>query len=1072
MPADEETPLVEESTAAIISRAGAAAVARSACFLLPRAGATAAALPGCAPCAGPVLGDGHRVEFCGWPCSSALWRRWVERLRPRHEPLWREVGILDAVLATAAACPVRRDGWLVLQLAAFWCGATSSFAFPWGEATVTLEDAAVLGGLPLLGAPVTARLPGTLAGDDAALEAVRAALHRSKCKNSTYSTWLHHFLGRDGGDGDGEDTEAEAQSLLEHGAFLATWLSLSSPSPRGQSVALAPAALASIYNDLTALKCHLASSTKWRHPFVAWAPLHVVQLWAWERFPELRPDKAATSAHATADGHGAPPPWAARWHNARTELQPAHIHAVLMSPMEFEWRPYGSSGFALQLDKVGIWIHGRDIARSRELLSFAHCLRPCELVGLRCVEHYLPHRVARQLGFDQDVPGNVPRASSNSSVAWATYKMEPQDVKFTLPRHEPGVTVEYAQWWEPYSSACAAAVANAAKMKQLDGVDCPRKRKAEGFVDGDSGKRRHLEIAEDPEDEIPLIDRQNSITMMVNGSSNHVEIVGIGKDSMASWARNGGNGSPLHKSTQQALSDAEAVLETTVGEDEASDHVIAEDKKNSNTGDGESEVCCLVEDAASDDSNKAIGPAASVTRKSIPKDVMVISDDEFDEELSSKDDEMNTIYLSSDPMETTKCTLQKLDVKREVVITGNGEQGSPLLKEVRVHSKCYDIIEINDDESIEVTRKEDEAIAMHVNSDPMETTKCTLQELDAKREVVITGNSEQGSPVLKEVRVHSKCYDIIDINDDESIEVTRKEDEAIAMHVNSDPMETTKCTLQELDVKREVVITGDGEQGSPLLKEVRVQSKCYDIIEIDDESGEVTSKGEEAITMHLNSPMLDKIASTLREANEESKPGNTSDKRENSVLKDMPRNNCDSEDATVLNDITLRKELAEVTHVSSAQINIDTSEASTKEMRACITSGEADKRGKLNKKRLAALEGDEKENEDMSVSNQEIGSHMDCQEVNKKGNNESSSSILVDGNADHVKKTVSTKTPCKNADQEGFHQSSEVGMEEMVRGASEAQQAQKAQLEAAIDGLKEEIAMLERQVRDTNPRKA
>uniref|UniRef100_A0A0E0MX03 Aminotransferase-like plant mobile domain-containing protein n=1 Tax=Oryza rufipogon TaxID=4529 RepID=A0A0E0MX03_ORYRU len=1009
--ADEETPLVEESTAAIIScaGAGAAAVARSARFLLPRAGATAAALPGCPPCAGPVLGDGHRVEFHGWPCSSALWRRWVERLRPRHEPLWREVGILDAVLATAAACRVRRDGGLVLQLAAFWCGATSSFAFPWGEATVTLEDVAVLGGLPLLGAPVTARLPGTLAGDVAALEAVRAALHRSKCKNSTYSTWLHHFLGRDGGDGDGEDAEAEAQSLLEHGAFLATWLSLyvlpagaaavrpqvfplAARLARGQSVALA-----SIYNDLTALKRHLASSTKWRHPFVAWAPLHVVQLWAWERFPELRPDKAATSAHATADGHGAPPPWAARWHNARTELQPAHIHAVLMSPMEFEWRPYGSSGFALQLDKAGIWIHGRDIVRSRELLSFAHCLRPYELVGLRCVEHYLPHRVTRQLGFDQDVPGNVPRASSNSSVAWATYKMEPQDVKFTLPRHEPGVTVEYAQWWEPYSSACAAAVANAAKMKQLDGVDCPRKRNAEGFVDGDSGKRRHLEIAEDPEDEIPLIDRQNSITMTVNGSSNHVEIVGIGKDSMASWARNGGNGSPLHKSTQQALSDAEAVLETTVGEDEASDYVITEDKKNS-------KVCCLVEDATSDDSNKAIGPAASVTRKSIPKDVVVISDDEFDEELSSKDDEKNTIYLSSNTMETTKCTLQALDVKREVVITGNGEQGSPLLKEVRVHSKCYDIIEINDDESIEVTRKEDEAIAMHVNSDPMETTKCTLQELDVKREVVITGN---------------------------------------------------------------------GEQSSPLLKEVRVQSKCYDIIEIDDESGEVTSKGEEAITMHLNSPMLDKIASTLREANEESKPGNTSDKRENSVLKDiMPRNNCDSEDATVLNDITLRKELAEVTHISSAQINVDTSEASTKEMRACITSGEADKRGKLNKKRLAALEGDEKENEDMSVSNQEIGSHMDCQEVNKKGNNESSSSILVDGNADHVKKTVSTKTPCKNADQEGFHQSREVGMEEMVRGASEAQQAQKAQLEAAIDGLKEEIAMLERQVRDTNPRKA
>uniref|UniRef100_A0A0E0ML30 Aminotransferase-like plant mobile domain-containing protein n=1 Tax=Oryza punctata TaxID=4537 RepID=A0A0E0ML30_ORYPU len=202
--------LVEESTAAIISVTGAAVVA------------TATALPGCA-CAGPVLGDGVRVEFHGWPCSSALWRRWVERLRPRHEPRWREFGILDAVLATGE-CRVRRDDGLVLQLAAFWC--TSSFVFPWGEATLTLEDAAVLGGLPLIGAPVTARLPGTLAGDVASLEAIRTMLHRSKSKNSTYSVWLHHFLDRPqhGEGGDGED--AEAAVLLEHCAFLATWLSL------------------------------------------------------------------------------------------------------------------------------------------------------------------------------------------------------------------------------------------------------------------------------------------------------------------------------------------------------------------------------------------------------------------------------------------------------------------------------------------------------------------------------------------------------------------------------------------------------------------------------------------------------------------------------------------------------------------------------------------------------------------------------------------------------------------------------------------------------------------------------
>jgi hypothetical protein len=83
-----------------------------------------------------------------------------------------------------------------------------------------------------------------------------------------------------GGGGGGGGADREARELLEHGAFLSMWLSLFVlPGPpfdvvrrevlplaarlaRGQSVALAPAALAAIYHDLSALKRRITSGKK------------------------------------------------------------------------------------------------------------------------------------------------------------------------------------------------------------------------------------------------------------------------------------------------------------------------------------------------------------------------------------------------------------------------------------------------------------------------------------------------------------------------------------------------------------------------------------------------------------------------------------------------------------------------------------------------------------------------------------------------------------------------------------------------------------------------------------------
>ncbi|PVH31580.1 hypothetical protein PAHAL_9G182400 [Panicum hallii] len=198
--------------------------------------------------------------------------------------------------------------------------------------------------------------------------------------------------------------------------------------------------------------------------------MRILQLWVWERLPELRPEMAKSPA---PDVNGVPR--VARWHDARSVLDTRYVYGVLMSPKEFEWRPYGSSSVALQPKTCGCWVRGPDITRSKALLSFARCLRTCELVGMKCIEKYRPH---------------------------------PKTLAFIVPDHKPGVTVKYAQWWERYSSACATAVANSVKTQGL----CV-------LMHVDTSIRIHRtasDAAEELEDEIPLVERLNSIIKMMH----------------------------------------------------------------------------------------------------------------------------------------------------------------------------------------------------------------------------------------------------------------------------------------------------------------------------------------------------------------------------------------------------------------------------------------------------------------------------------------------------------------------------------------------------------------------------
>ena len=65
----------------------------------------------------------------------------MAKLRPKHEAVWRELGILDGLVAST--CRFIRHETLLVEITKFLSPETNTFVFPWGEATVTLQDIAV-----------------------------------------------------------------------------------------------------------------------------------------------------------------------------------------------------------------------------------------------------------------------------------------------------------------------------------------------------------------------------------------------------------------------------------------------------------------------------------------------------------------------------------------------------------------------------------------------------------------------------------------------------------------------------------------------------------------------------------------------------------------------------------------------------------------------------------------------------------------------------------------------------------------------------------------------------------------
>ncbi|KAG4956533.1 hypothetical protein JHK85_042913 [Glycine max] len=150
------------------------------------------------------------VRYKGWHYPSAEWNTWVQQMQHKYECVWMKAGIDQAI--KASTFQIRRNDELIIELAQRWCSKTNTFVFPWGEATITLEDMKVCWGYSVMGAPISSPL---VSGEEREIEqkliGVFRMFFKSKARRADHTPWMKHFMSN--------------ESRVEHEAFLSLWLS-------------------------------------------------------------------------------------------------------------------------------------------------------------------------------------------------------------------------------------------------------------------------------------------------------------------------------------------------------------------------------------------------------------------------------------------------------------------------------------------------------------------------------------------------------------------------------------------------------------------------------------------------------------------------------------------------------------------------------------------------------------------------------------------------------------------------------------------------------------------------------
>ncbi|KAH1083817.1 hypothetical protein J1N35_023578 [Gossypium stocksii] len=252
--------IVEEREEHMVSPSGGHITIRKAHFLKPTATSSngkVSELPQLPqPCLSPKpfiydLKDlSEKVVFKGWKRPTQKWKTWVHNMHDKYQALWEQVGIYKAILSSRYHIKQHKE--LVLGIVIKWCLETNTFVFPWGEATITLEDVIVCWGFSVLGESVLSPLKTKhLVEVEGKLIKGRKEAARRRRMFASPKDWMDYFMG----------TGHE----LEHVAFLSLWLS--------NFVFVTSTSIRYVGKHVFPIAIHLA----------------IVLVWVWERFLGSRP---------------------------------------------------------------------------------------------------------------------------------------------------------------------------------------------------------------------------------------------------------------------------------------------------------------------------------------------------------------------------------------------------------------------------------------------------------------------------------------------------------------------------------------------------------------------------------------------------------------------------------------------------------------------------------------------------------------------------------------------------------------------------------------------------------------
>lgn len=96
-------------------------------------------------------------------------------------------------------------------------------------------------------------------------------------------------------------------------------------------------------------------------------------------------------------------------------------------------------------------------------------LEDSKLLGLDCIEQYLPHHVAMQFGMDQELPARVARVNESCRIAWKYYSKPITNATLYISSRffEADVTTQYLEWWKQSLSCLLGASDGALPKKRI-----------------------------------------------------------------------------------------------------------------------------------------------------------------------------------------------------------------------------------------------------------------------------------------------------------------------------------------------------------------------------------------------------------------------------------------------------------------------------------------------------------------------------------------------------------------------------------------------------------------------------